>query len=73
LNKHHKALELDKILSRLASFTSCEDARYEAENLTPEVNLSLARVLLQQTDDAYMLIAKFGAPSFGGLKNINNA
>jgi len=73
LNKHHKALELDKILSRLASFTSCEDARYEAENLTPEVNLSLARVLLQQTDDAYMLMAKFGAPSFGGLKNINNA
>ena len=73
MNKHHKALELDKILSRLASFTSCEDARYEAENLTPEVNLSLARVLLQQTDDAYMLMAKFGAPSFGGLKNINNA
>lgn len=73
MNKHYKALELDKILSRLAAFTSCEDARYEAENLTPETNLSLARVLLEQTDDAYMLMAKFGAPSFGGLKNINNA
>ncbi len=73
MDKHHKALELDKILSRLAAFTSCEDARYEAENLTPETNLSLAKVLLQQTDDAHMLMAKFGAPSFGGLKNINNA
>ncbi len=73
MNKHHKALELDKILSRLAAFTSCADAKDAAENLTPEANLSLARVLLQQTDDAYMLMAKFGAPSFGGLKNINNA
>ena len=72
MNKHYKALELDKILTRLASFTSCEDAKYEAENLSPETNLDLARVLLQQTDDAYMLMAKFGAPSFGGLKNINN-
>lgn len=73
MNKHHKALELDKILARLAAFTSCEDAKDAAENLTPETNLSLAKVLLQQTDDAYMLMAKFGAPSFGGLKNINNA
>lgn len=73
MNKHHKALELDKILARLAAFTSCEDAKDAAENLTPETNLALAKVLLQQTDDAYMLMAKFGAPSFGGLKNINNA
>ena len=73
MNKHHKALELDKILDRLAAFTSCADAKDAAESLTPETNLSLARVLLQQTDDAYMLMAKFGAPSFGGLKNINNA
>lgn len=73
MNKHHKALELDKILSRLAAFTSCEDARYDAENLEPETNLDDAKVLLEQTDDAYMLMAKFGAPSFGGLKNVNNA
>ncbi len=73
MNKHYKALELDKVLLKLASFTSCEDARNEAENLQPQSNLALAQLLLEQTDDAYMLMAKFGAPSFGGLKNINNS
>lgn len=73
MNKHYKALELDKILNRLADFTGCADARDMAENLEPEHNISLAKVLLQQTDDAYMLMAKFGAPSFGGLKNVNNS
>ncbi len=72
-NKHHIALELNKVLSLLADFTSCEDARYLAEHLTPETNLQLAAVLLKQTDDAHALMAKFGAPSFGGLKNVNNA
>jgi len=72
MNKHYRALELDKILSRLAEFTGCADARDAAQNLEPEHNSALAKVLLQQTDDAYMLMAKFGAPSFGGLKNVNN-
>ena len=33
----------------------------------------IAKMLLKQTDDAHSLMAKFGAPSFGGLKNVNNA
>ena len=73
MNKHHVALELPKVLCRLGEFTSCEDARYEAENLKPESNISLVQALLNQTADAHMLMAKFGAPSFGGLKNVNNA
>ena len=73
MNKHFKALELDKVLSMLSEETTCEDARYEAEHLTPQTNISLARVLLKQTDDAFMLMAKFGAPAFGGLKNVNNS
>ena len=73
MNKHHVALELPKVLCRLGEFTSYEDARYEAENLKPESNISLVQALLNQTADAHMLMAKFGAPSFGGLKNVNNA
>lgn len=73
MNKHYVALELPKVLCRLGEFTSCEDAREEAENLKPESNISLAQALLNQTADAHMLMAKFGAPSFGGLKNVNNA
>ena len=43
MNKHHVALELPKVLCRLGEFTSCEDARYEAENLKPESNISLVQ------------------------------
>ncbi len=73
MNKHHNTLELNKVLTLLTKYTSCEDAKFEAEHLTPESNLELAKVLLKQTEDAHMLMAKFGAPSFGGLKNVNNS
>lgn len=73
MNKHYKDLELYKVLSRLAEFTSCEDARYEAEHLEPQSNIHTVNNLISQTADAHMLMAKFGAPSFGGLKNVNNS
>ena len=73
MNKHHTALELDKVLLKLADFTSCEDARYNALNLEPESDLNIVKLLLGQTEDAHSLMAKFGAPSFGGLKNVNNS
>ncbi len=72
-DKHAKSIEFDKVLERLAEFTSCDDARYNALHLKPESNLDLARALLNQTADAHMLLARFGGPSFGGLKNVNNA
>lgn len=72
-DKHAKSLEFDKVLERLADFTGCDDARYEATHLRPESNLELAKALLNQTIDAHMLLARFGGPSFGGLKNVNNA
>ncbi len=71
--KHAKSLEFDKVLERLAQFTSCDDAKFNALHLKPETNLELARALLSQTSDAHMLLARFGGPSFGGLKNVNNA
>ncbi len=73
MNKHHKSLELDKVLERLSEYTACEDARNAALSLKPESDLSLAQSLMNQTRDAHMLLARFGGPSFGGLKNINNA
>ena len=73
MNRHLKALELDKILERLAEYTACEDAKNTALSITPETDVSLARALMNQTRDAHMLLARFGGPSFGGLKNISNA
>lgn len=69
MNRHYKTLELDKILEKLAAQTSLDDARNAALELEPSYDLKKAQLLLNQTDDALMLSAKFGAPSFGGAVN----
>ncbi len=68
-----KSLELEKVLEMLAAHTACPDAREQVLNLKPESNLKLAEALINQTKDAHMLLARFGGPAFGGLKNVNNA
>lgn len=72
-SKNSKSLEFDKVLEKLAEYCSCPDAKEDAMQLKPETNLHLAQALLNQTADAHMLLARFGGPSFGGLKNVNNA
>ena len=71
MNKHFAALDFDKILERLAAQTSCPDAHDMAMELVPSKDLESAKILLSETVDAYVLLAKFGGPSFGGLKNVN--
>ena len=72
MNKNYEALELDKILQLLAEETSCEDAKQLALEIKPTSDFVEVCTLLNQTEDASSLLARFGAPSFGGLKNINN-
>lgn len=69
MNKHYKALELDKILNMLADFTSCEDAREKALETTPSFGLFEVQEQIKLTEDAFILSGRFGAPSFGGIKN----
>lgn len=71
MQKHARALELDKILKQVAEQTSCDDAAQEALALAPSPQD--AERLLQETDDAFVLMARFGSPSFGGLANITNS
>ena len=71
--KNIKSIEFDRVLEKLSDFCTCDDAKQDALNLKPESDLDLARALLNQTADAHMLLARFGGPSFGGLKNVNNA
>ncbi len=73
MNRHYKTLELDKILEMLASETALKDAKERALSIEPEHDIHRCEVLLNQTRDAHMLIARFGAPSFGGITNITNA
>lgn len=72
-DKHHLALELDKVLELLAAHTTCEDAAAAARALTPAVYAEEAERLLSETDAAFQLMAKFGAPSFGDAKNVAGA
>ncbi len=72
LNRHLKALDFDKILERLEGFASCADTKEMVWEVRPETELANAETLLAQTSDAHALLAKFGGPSFGGLKNVNN-
>lgn len=66
-------LELPKILGMLAELTACEDAHERALALVPQTDIFEVNAALSKTEAAHILIAKFGAPSFGGLINIDNA
>ena len=73
MNKHYETLELDKVLRMLENETSCEDSAYLARRIEPSGDFITVCQLLDQTQDAQSLIAGYGAPSFSGLKNVNNA
>ncbi len=72
MDKNFKTLELDIILQRLADECTCDDARELALSLKPCTDIGEAELLLSQSEDAFSLLARFGAPSFSGLKNVNN-
>ncbi len=72
MNRHFKTLELDKILHMLSEETSIEEAGEMALAVEPQYSLDKVEQLLQQTEDAHMLIGRFGAPSFGGISNVAN-
>ena len=71
--RHLRAVELDKILQMLARETACKEAEELALAIVPETSLTAVEKMLQETDDAYVLMARFGSPSFGGLCSMENA
>lgn len=70
LDRHLKALELDKVLERLAGYTACDDAREAALSLRPAKSEDEQCERMQLTFDAYTLEARHGTPSFGGMRNV---
>ena len=71
MERHYRALELDKVLALLAEQTTCDDAKEAALALRPAADPGEIALLLDQTEDAFSMLARFGAPSFGGLHNVN--
>lgn len=52
---------------------SCEDAADFARNLIPVTEIEEVQQMLSETDTAYQMMARFGAPSFYGLQQIVNS
>lgn len=73
MNRHFLSLELDKILQMLSDTARSADAKETALSLIPQSDFFEAQKLLDETEAAYIFIAKFGAPGFSGLQNVNNA
>ena len=72
MDKHTKALELDKILEMVAEECSSQDGAQMARELEPVHTAAEAQWLLGETDAAFVAMAKYGAPSFYGMKNVTN-
>ncbi|MBQ7115688.1 MAG: endonuclease MutS2 [Clostridia bacterium] len=73
LNRHLKALEYDKILEMAMKRACNDDARDIIASIRPEASVNMAQNHIDMTENAYILLAKYGGPSFGGLKNVNNS
>ena len=56
MNKNYRALELDKILDIVASETTCDDAAEAVRAIEPVKNASEARLLLEETDAAFVAL-----------------
>ena len=72
MDRNQTALELNKVLDRLAEKTSCEDTAQMARELRPTAVFRRVTKRLDETDDAMQLMARFGAPSFGSVKNVQS-
>ena len=72
MDKHCRALELDKILEMVAEEASSADGAQLARELEPVSTAAEAKWLLEETDAAFVAMAKFGAPSFYGMKNVTS-
>lgn len=73
LQRQIKVLELDKILNMLSQYAAISDTAILCNAIKPKFRLDDAKEQLVNTSDAYSLIARFGAPSFGGASNVDNA
>ncbi|MEG0115018.1 MAG: endonuclease MutS2, partial [Hydrogenoanaerobacterium sp.] len=70
IKKHCRALELDKILSRLAECCSCPDSAEAALATEPVINYPKAVRQMNFTQDANLLAVRFGMPTIMNIKNV---
>ncbi len=70
LKKAVKTLELDKILNLLSNEATLEDAKERSLKIIPDTNIKEVKRQLDATNDAYLFMLKYQAPSFGSAVNV---
>lgn len=72
INKYSKNLELDKILIMLSELATTKEAKDAALSLVPSNDYENVKIRLKHTEDAYILSAKYSAPSFTRVTDVLN-
>ena len=65
-----KKLEFDKIREMLADHAASAMGKELCRALVPSTDLWEIKRMLQETDEAFSLLMRYGDPSFGGLRDI---
>ena len=69
MERHYRALELDKVLAMLASHATCEDSRKQALALRPMTDFEEVRREMAMVGDANSLTNRYGTPTVLDMKN----
>ncbi len=72
ISRNAKTLELDKILELLTLQAGLADTAENALSLTPSSDFEEVKASLDKTNDAYIFMSKYSAPSFGAAKNVSS-
>lgn len=70
IKKCIKTLELDKILELLSGEATMADAKKEAKAILPSTDIAEVSLELKKTEDAYVFMSRYQAPSFGSAVNV---
>ena len=73
MDKHHRTLELDRVLEMLAEQTTCAASRELALQLEPCDNYHDACDALRRTADINTLTNRYGTPGLGGIQDCTGA
>ena len=73
LDKHMRALELDKVLELLAAKTTSEASAAKARELTPLTDWRDVSEAIAQPADINSLAVRYGTPGLGGIKDCRDA
>ncbi|NTV90754.1 MAG: endonuclease MutS2 [Clostridiales bacterium] len=68
-----RILEFDKIISRLASYTSSGLGRELVLSLVPKTGMNEVKEMLRETSDAESFVIRRGSPPLGGIHDVRGS